>query len=389
MRSFLSLRRALACAALLPMALNAQMGGKRPMTFLDQQEMRSASAPALSPDGKLAIYSITTPDWKADKRQSDLYLVAVTGGLPSTRQLTFTKEKNEGPARFTNDGAFVFASDRDAPTGGAAGEAGAGGRGGRGGGGPASAGGGGNQLYYMRLDGGEAQKITEGPGVGQFAFTRDFHWLVFSAGRGESQQLYALPANALVGKGGIATPVQLTRQSAPVGQWQITRDSKTIFFLSPDTVNADEQRRTQAKFGVAIRNPVTPRSSLWMLDLTSRAAKRLTRDTSYSVTSYTISDDGKWVGYSATRDDRYWRGVLEERDAADLYLLEVATGKIERLTNNLEIAESGLSFSPDGSLIAFSAPDDFKFMHLNKTFVRPIGGGEWLAGPLLHPTSIS
>jgi dipeptidyl aminopeptidase/acylaminoacyl peptidase len=372
MRPSLSLRHALALAAALPVALYAQ-GGKRPMTFLDQQEMRSASAPALSPDGKLGIYSITTPDWKADKRQSDLYLVSVTGGLSTTRQLTFTREKNEGPARFANDGGFVFASDRDAPSGGAAGEAGGGGRGGRGGGGPASAGGGGNQLYYMRLDGGEAQKITDGPGVGQFAFTRDFHWLVYSAGRGESQQLYALPANALVG----TTPAQLTHQPAPVQQWQITRDSKTVFFLSPDTVITDEQRRTQAKFGVAIRNQITPRASLWMLDLTSRAARRLTRDTSYSVTSYTVSDDGKWVGYSATRDDRYWRGVLEERDAADLYLLEVATGKIERLTNNLEIAESGLSFSPDGSLIAFSAPDDFKFMHLNKTYVRPIGGGEW------------
>ena len=32
---------------------------------------------------------------------------------------------------------------------------------------------------------------------------------------------------------------------------------------------------------------------------------------------------------------------------SDLYLLEAATGTIERLTNNAEIGESGLSFSPD------------------------------------------
>jgi dipeptidyl aminopeptidase/acylaminoacyl peptidase len=365
-----------ALTALVPLALHAQgLAAKRPMTFLDEREMRNASAPSLSPDGKSAVYSISTPDWKADKSQSDLYVVSLSGGLPTTRQLTFTKDKNEGPARFTNDGAIVFSSDRDAPANTAAGtEAAGGGGGGRGGrgGGPAVAGSG-QQLYYMRLDGGEAQKITDGQPVGQFAFTRDFRWLVYSAGRSESQQLYALPANALVG----ATPVQLTKHPAPVQNWQITKDSKTIFFLSPDTVYADEQRRTQAKFGVMIRNPVTPRAHLWMLDLASKTTKRLTKDTSYSLTSYTVSDDGKWVGFSATRDDRNWRGTLEERDAADLYLLDVASGKIERLTNNVDIAESALSFSPDGSTIAYSAPDDFKFMHLDKLYLRPTTGGEW------------
>jgi hypothetical protein len=159
---------------------------KRPMTFLDQQEMRTAAPLAVSPDGKWGLYSITTPDWKADRRQSDLYLVSMTAGVSSTRQLTFTKEKNEGPAVWANDGGFVFSSDRDAPPAGAAtAEAGKGAAGGGRGraGGPASAGGRGNQLHYMRADGGEAQKITEGPAIAQFQFTRDFRWLIYSSSR--------------------------------------------------------------------------------------------------------------------------------------------------------------------------------------------------------------
>src|ERR1041385_5893562 len=78
---------------------------KRPMSFLDMQQMRTATTPSLSPDAKWGVYSISTPDWKADKRQSDLYLVSLANGLPSTRQLTFTVDKNEGPASPTNDGA--------------------------------------------------------------------------------------------------------------------------------------------------------------------------------------------------------------------------------------------------------------------------------------------
>jgi dipeptidyl aminopeptidase/acylaminoacyl peptidase len=347
---------------------------KRPMTPLDQQEMRTATPPAISPDGKWGLYSISTPDWKADRRQSDLYLVSTAAGLSSTRQLTYTKEKNEGPARWANDGGFVFASDRDAaPAAAGAAEAGGGGRAGRGGGGPAAAGGGGNQLYYMRADGGEAQKITEGPGIGQFQFTRDFRWLVYSAGRGEAQQLYALPGSGLVG----GTPVQLTRHPTPVQNWQIAKDSRTIFFLAPDTVNADEQRRTQAKFGVMIRNAPQPRVHLWSLDLASRLTSRLTSDPGYSVTSVSLSDDGKWLGFSATKDDRYYRGTTDERNASDVYLLELAAGKIERLTTNVDMGESNLSFSPDASLIAYSAPDDFKMMWNNKLYVRAIGGGEW------------
>jgi dipeptidyl aminopeptidase/acylaminoacyl peptidase len=366
--------RPLIVALLAGPVLLAQ-SAKRPMTALDQQEMRSATAPVVSPDGKWGLYSITTPDWKANRRQSDLYLVSMTAGLSSTRQLTFTKDKNEGPARWTNDGGFVFASDRDAPAAGANAEAGAPSTGaGQTGGGRGAAGGGrANQLYYMRADGGEAQKITDGPGVGQFQFTRDFQWLIYSAGRGEAQQLYGLPGSALAS----GNPVQLTKHPAPVQTWQITKDGKTVFFLSPETTNPDEQKRTQAKFGVMIRNPIEARLQLWSLDLASKATKQLTQDPNFSVTRMTVSDDGKWVGFNATPDDRYQRGINEEGGNMDAFLLEVATGRIERLTTNQDINESAVSISPDGSLVAFSAPDDYTYMHLPKIYVRPTRGGPW------------
>lgn len=370
-----TLRRAAAHFALLaPVILAAQ--GKRPMTPMDIQEMRQATAPALSPNGQLGVYSISTPDWRADKRQSDLYLVSLQTGLPSTRQLTFTKDKNEGPARFAGNDAIVFASDRDAPAAGAAGaEAAAGGRGGRGGGGPAAAAGGGNQLYLLPLTGGEAQKITDGAAVGQFQFTPDGRLLVYSAGRAEQQQLWSLNASNLTG----GNPVQITRQSTPVTNWHITKDSKSIFYLAADTLDADEARRRTAKFGVNIRNAIQPRSHVYVVDIATRQTRRLTRDSTISVTTFTVSDDGKYVGFSGSLDDRSQRGTNDERQAADLYLIEVASGKIERLTNNKDVAEGAISFSPDGSTIAYTAADDFKYMWNTKIYLRPVAstGGAW------------
>src|SRR5262249_1501584 len=70
--------------------------------------------------------------------------------------------------------------------------------------------------------------------------------------------------------------------------------------------------------------------------------------------------------------NRYLRTVTEAPDYADLYLLEVATGKIERLTNNKDIAESKLSFSPDSSTIAFAASDDFRYFRNRRVYIRPV-----------------
>ena len=82
----------LLCLLAVPrLAAHAQSGDKRPMTWMDQQRMRSAGAPAVSPDGKWVLYTVTTPDWKEARTQSDLHLVSAERGVASSRQLTFTR----------------------------------------------------------------------------------------------------------------------------------------------------------------------------------------------------------------------------------------------------------------------------------------------------------
>ncbi|MGE0886676.1 MAG: prolyl oligopeptidase family serine peptidase [Blastocatellales bacterium] len=338
-------------------SIPAEAQNKRPMTFMDVQELRQPGAPAISADGKWGLYTLSVPDWKAAKRFTDVYLVSMDAGVGSTRQMTFTKDKNETNPQWSRDGKyFVFASDREAPANSQAQ----------------------NQLYLMRPDGGEARKITEAKdGVGAFAFSKDGKWLAFSAGKSGEQQIWVLPAQNLEAEIEPSKPQQLTKHDTPITSWQFSPDSRHIYFISPDSVDKANKERVEKKFTVRIRNEETPLNHLWSFDLESKAEKRLTSSPDYAVSNVTISDDSKWIGFTGTPKDRYQRTVTEASIYADLYLLETATGKIERLTENKEIGESALSFSPDSKWMAFSASDNFEYFRNGRLYIRPVAGGQW------------
>ena len=334
-------------------SLGAQ-GAPRPMTFLDQQLLRQAGAPAISRDGRRMLYTLSVPNWKEAKRSSDIFLVSTREGLPSTRQLTFTKDRNESTPRWAPDGSFfVFASNRDTPNGGAA-----------------------QQLYMMRPDGGEAQRITDvKDGVGTYAFSKDGRWLAFGAGKAEEQQVMVLPVAGLDS----ARARPLTKHATPVGWWRFAADGQRLYFLAPDSVDRDDKARMERKFDVRIRNQDRPLVHLWAVDLATGAEQRLTRSDSFSVEGVTLSDDGRWAGLNTLPNDRYARTINEGRNYGDLHLLDLRSGALERLTNNVMAPESGLSFAPDGRTMAFSAPDDFVYFRANKVYVRDIAAtnGPW------------
>jgi dipeptidyl aminopeptidase/acylaminoacyl peptidase len=352
--------------ALLPAMVMAQKAASpdalRPITFLDRQYQRDVGSPTPSPDGKWLLYTLSTPDWNQARRQTDIYLVSVKDGLSSTRQMTYTKDKNETSPRWSRDGKFfVFLSNRDAPS------APSGGTTGPAGGNAAGQ----NQIYVMRPDGGEARKITDAKdGVSTLDFSKDGRWLVYRSGKSDEEQLYALPVTGIDS----AKPVQLTHQQAGVGLWKWSPDSRRIYFVTADTLDKDEKLRVEKKFNVAIRNMATPLSSLWALDVDTKKATRLTRDTTVTVTDFNISPDGRWIGYHGAAANRYMRNITEQDIYSDLYLLDTSKDAIERLTNNTEVGESDLEFSPDSKWIAFSANDDLTqySMTNNRVYLRRV-----------------
>jgi dipeptidyl aminopeptidase/acylaminoacyl peptidase len=320
------------------------------MTFLDVQEIRQVASPAPSPDGRWMLYSLSTPDWKEAKRQTDIHLVSLRQGVADTKRMTFTREKNETSPRWSRDSSFfAFLSNREAPESAQTR----------------------NQIYVMRPDGGEAQRVTDArEGVSEFAFSRDGRWLAFRSGKAGEEQLYRLPVDGIRS----ATAEQITRHPTGVGSWQWSPDSLRIYFVAKDASEAEERLRREKKFTVNIRNAETPLSSLWALEINSGHTRRLTEDAAYSVSSVTLSPDGRWIAFRGQSSDRYRRNITAEDLYSDLYLLETAGGRIERLTKNEEVAENAPRFSPDSQWIAFSAADDFeKYSMTNaRVYIRPV-----------------
>jgi len=358
----LGLGLTLTAAAVMPPPAAAQQSADqdlRPMTFLDVQHLRSWGSPAPSPDGRYVLHTVTKPDWEADRIQTDLYLVPVAQGAEGARRLTFTEEHDETSPAWGPDGSFfVFLSNR--------GESNR------------------NQLFLMRTDGGEAQRLTNvSDGVSNYAFSPDGSWLVFRSGPSGKQQLHRLPVHGEAGQSWIEPDSHeaVTSHEAGVLSWEWDPDGRHIYFIGPDEVDTLNDQRLEKGFSVTIQNQETPLASLHVVEATTGETRRVAGDPAYTVSGFSISPDGRWVGYSGISSERYHRNITEQGLHADLYLLETASGEIERLTVSHETGLGGPFFSPDGRWIAFSAPEDItRYSMANRRLhVREVTdrGGDW------------
>jgi len=322
------------------------------MTFRDVVEIRSATEADVGKDGKWMVYTLITPDWRAGQAYTDIYLVSVEQGVSLARQLTFTKSKNERSPRWSADGRFIFfLSDRDAPTAAATQR----------------------QLYIIRPDGGEARKLTETrDGVTSFELSGDGRWLAFLAGREEERQVWLLD----VGKIETAQPVQIKHET-PVTSIEFSPGSKRLYAVARDSANKDNRTRMEKKFTARIRNEVQPLSHLWAIDLNTeiREPKRITSGDQYSVAGISLSKDGRFIAFRGDAPDRYKRNVTEAPSYSDLYILETASNRVQRLTQNNDIGESNPAFSPDSRWMVFAASDDFGFFRNTRVYLGAAGSG--------------
>ena len=310
---------------------------KRAMTFLDIIQMKSLGwQEDISPDGKRFIYTIRVPDWGKSKSYSDIYITPIGG---KTKQMTFTKDKNESSPKWYKDGSFfAFLSDRSENK---------------------------NQIFFMRPDGGEAHKVTDDPfGLSSYEWSRDWKYLTYLGGKFEKRQIYIMP-----GEGGDTE--KLTDHKTAISSYFWNPNSKKIYFVASDSVDSLDKERKEKGFDVVIKDEINIPSHLWEIDIETKKEKRLTGGNEYSVLHIIISDDGTKIAFRGESTKRY--AMFNDWE---VFLLDLNTNTISRITNN-SVYEWPLSFSPDSKWLAFLIADGEKeWINLRKIYIIPSEGGK-------------
>lgn len=111
------LARAIAVLALAPIAiaatsLPAHAAERRAITHEDVWLMPRVGPPAVSPDGKLAVFSVVEPSYDNNRQVSDLWLVATDGKSPP-RRLTQTRAPETGMSWSPDSKRIAFSTKRE------------------------------------------------------------------------------------------------------------------------------------------------------------------------------------------------------------------------------------------------------------------------------------
>lgn len=304
---------------------------------------------ALSPDGKLAVITVTRYDIKENKGQTDLWLVPASGG--ESRQLTSDKAADTSPV-FSPDGkSIAFLSKRGDDKE--------------------------SQIYLIAVDGGEARRLTQVPtGASAIKWFPDSQRIAFVTPiwtdlvkwedqdkrrkEREDSKMNAklwdrapiaywdhflddrephLFSIALAG----GEPTAITRRS---GHHLSKRSySSASYDISPDGLEV-------AFVDDVDRTGVDPNSDIIVLDACGcKPARNVTADNPADDGAPLYSPDGKWLAYTA----QTLKGFYADR--ARLRLIDRKTGSITDLSGNWDRSPSELLWQSDGKAL-YSTVDD-------------------------------
>jgi dipeptidyl aminopeptidase/acylaminoacyl peptidase len=281
----------LICAAAVP--VTAQQ--KRPITFQDLAAMHRLSGPQISPDGKWIAYEVGTPNLEANRVVRDIWLVSAEGG--EARQIT--RGGSDTRPRWSPDGKRIaFLSSRDGE----------------------------QQVYWITLDGGDANRLT-------------------SLSGGADTELWS-----------------------PDGKW-IAFVSNVYTDCKDEVCNSERKaQRDKSKVKARIYEHLLyrhwngwldgTRSHLFVMPAGRGAARDLTLGADYDVPPFNLGDPDA-IAFSPDSSEMCFTANIDP-DAAlstngDLFTVPAAGGAApKRITTN-PANDWGPAYSPDGKWIAYRA----------------------------------
>lgn len=266
-----------------------------PLTAETMWQLKRIGNPALSPDGRLAVYAVTRYDEDNDQGDADLFLVPTDGGKP--QRLTSMKGNESEPA-WSPDGrwiAFVAKRGDDKQS----------------------------QLYVIAPNGGEAIRVAEvSTGVATPKWFPDSSRIAFISRVWPDITDWGKARERLKER----EETKLTAQTwdrPPVTHWDHFIDDRQAHI-----------------FSIALEGGAPAAITLG----TGRELSR--RETSSE--SYDISPDGKEVAFVADTDAT---GIDSN---TDIYVVPAAGGEVRNLTSDNTADDEAPKFSPDGRWLNFT-----------------------------------
>jgi len=327
---------------------HASSSGTHPFSIHDMLAMDRLSDPQVSPNGKLIVFTLRTTDLEADKGRTDLWLVG-TGGT-NLRRLTSHPDGDFNP-RWAPDGKSIwFISTRSDSS----------------------------QVWRIRVDGGEAQQVTDLPlDVGNLLVSPDGKHIAFTMEVFSDCKTIADTKDRLDEIENRKT-TGLIYEQIFVRHWDTWKDGRRshLFVMSiaggdPVDLMWGMDADTPSKpFGGPEEITFTPdggglvfsardagRSEPWSTDFNlysipvdgSEPLKCLTKDNKAWDTNPVFSPDGRTLAYLAMTKPGY------ESDRFRIVLLSLHNNQKRVLTENWDRSPSSFCFSADGKTIYATA----------------------------------
>ena len=206
------------------------------------------------------------------------------------------------------------------------------------------------QIWLADTDGKNAFQITFGDKSSQNPrWSPDGGWIAFTSNRKDNRNnLYVLRVS-----GGEAEP--LTDLKGSVANFEWSPDGNSIAYVMTDAKTEDEDKNDKGRNDFRWVDENIKMSRLYVLPLAKdangkREPRKLTTE-NYNVGGFDWSPDGKKIVFSHTKSP-----VADYWTTSDISLLDVAAGSVTALAKT-EAAEASPVFSPDGTRVAYLASD--------------------------------
>ncbi|MBN1224053.1 MAG: S9 family peptidase [Candidatus Aminicenantes bacterium] len=221
------------------------------------------------------------------------------------------------------------------------------------------------QIWLVEISSGDLRQMTYAKKSSHSPeWSPDGMQITFLSSREEKPQVYIMSAI-----GGEAR--RLTNSPTGVNGYQWSPDGKHIAFTAADE-ESERQKAIEKKFGkFEIVDLEFSMSRLWVLDLATKQSEKIVDRENLHVGSMDWSPDGTMIAFSATPDPR-----AESWSKSDIYIVNVTDKEIRSLVNQPG-SDANPLWSPDGKTIAYNSSYGKEEWFLNDGICTiPVEGGE-------------